>query len=302
MDIKKLISLLCALLFSFYCTGASCKEPGIVVFQSDFGLSDGAVSEVKGVMYSVDRSLLVSDLTNEITPYNIWEASYRLYQTAPYWPKKTVFVSVVDPGVGTKRRSVVVLSKNGYYFVTPDNGTLTFIAEHYGIKSVRLINEKTNRLKGSKASYTFFGRDVYGYTAAKLASGKISFAEVGPEFNEPIIKLPYQKASIDGNQLKGTIVALDPNYGNVWTNINPELVKSYGLEDNKAYNVVISHDNKTLYSGSITLHHTFGDAAIGSDLLYLNSLLYLSLAINQGSFAQKYQIKSGPGWTITIAR
>src|SRR5438128_10958794 len=109
----------------------------MVVFQSDFGTKDGAVSAVKGVIYTVDKSLIVSDLTNDITPFSIWEAAYRLYQTASYWPAGTVFVSVVDPGVGTKRRSIVALANNGQYFVTPDNGTLTLINDAIGIKEVR---------------------------------------------------------------------------------------------------------------------------------------------------------------------
>lgn len=274
------------------------SEPGIVVFQSDFGVADGAVSEVKGVMYSVDRSLVISDLTNEIPPYNIWDAAYRLYQTASYWPKKTVFVSVVDPGVGTSRRSVVALSKQGHYFVTPDNGTLTFIDVMEGIEEVRVINEVTNRLNGSEKSYTFFGRDVYGYTAAKLASGKISFAEVGPVLKLPIVKLDYQKPKVQGTSIEGTIVILDPNYGNVWTDINQSLLNS--LKEGQAFKVTIFHDNEEHYSKTIKFYNTFGQTAKGDDLLYMNSLMNLSLATNQDSFAKKYHINSGADWTIKI--
>ena len=300
MNLKSTFNTLKALLFLLICSSPSFSEPGIVVFQSDFGNRDGAVSEVKGVIYSVDRSLIVSELTNEITPYDIWEASYRLYQTAPYWPKKTVFVSVVDPGVGTTRRSVVALTKSGQYFVTPDNGTLTFIDDMYGIAEVRTIDEKKNRLQGSTHSYTFFGRDVYGYTAAKLASGKISFAEVGPILKDPIVKLPYQKPMIKNNMLYGTVVALDPNYGNVWTNIDRELLQSYGVKNNQSYQVKIYQDKIEKYSGVIAFHNTFGETKKDDDLLYLNSLLDLSIAINQGSFAEKNHVASGAEWTITV--
>lgn len=291
----KLLTGLCLL-------GASIvfAQPGIVVFQSDFGIRDGAVSEVKGVMYSVDRTLIISDLTNEIEPYNIWEAAYRLYQTASYWPQKTVFVSVVDPGVGTKRHSVVALTKTGQYFVTPDNGTLTFIADYYGIQEVREINEVKNRLQGSQDSYTFHGRDVYGYTAAKLASGKISFEEVGPVLKEAVVKLPYQKAEIKDNKIYGTIVSLDPNYGNIWTNIDQKLLQSYGLKDGQSYKVSIVHNSKEQYSGTLTFYNTFGETAKNTDLLYLNSSLNLSLATNQNSFAKKNNISAGPDWTISI--
>ena len=243
---------------------------------------------------------IISDLTNEIPPYNIWEASYRLYQTASYWPKNTVFLSVVDPGVGTTRRSIVALSKKGHYFVTPDNGTLTFIDAMYGIQEVRVIDETKNRLKGSQQSYTFYGRDVYGYTAAKLASGKISFAEVGPVLKDPIVKLPYQKAFIKDKSLQGTIVILDPNYGNVWTDINQSLLNSYGVKVNQSYKVTIFHKNEEKYSKTLKLHNTFGETAKDEELLYLNSLLNVSLAINQDDFAKKHQIGSGPEWTVRI--
>ena len=109
----------------------------IVVFQSDFGLKDGAVSAMKGVAMGVSPDLKLYDLTHEIPAYNIWEGAYRLMQTVPYWPEGTVFVSVVDPGVGTSRKSVVAKTKTGQYIVTPDNGTLTLIAETLGIAELR---------------------------------------------------------------------------------------------------------------------------------------------------------------------
>ena len=142
----------------------------IIVFQSDFGLKDGAVSAMKGVAMTVDSSLKLFDITHEIPAYNIWEAAYRLEQTVPYWPAGTVFVSVVDPGVGTDRKSVVLKTTSGHFIVTPDNGTLTLIAQSLGIAEIREIDEAANRRKGSEKSYTFHGRDVYAYTAARLAS------------------------------------------------------------------------------------------------------------------------------------
>ena len=154
---------------------ASYAQNGIVVFQSDFGLKDGAVSAMKGVAMGVSPALKLFDLTHDIPAYNIWEAAYRLHQTVPYYPKGTVFVSVCDPGVGTERHSVVLLTKTGHYIVTPDNGTLTLVAEHLGIGQVRQIDEAINRLLNSNQSYTFHGRDVSAYTAARLASHTIRF-------------------------------------------------------------------------------------------------------------------------------
>ncbi|GDR86139.1 acetolactate synthase [Escherichia coli] len=137
-----------ATLFLLTCLGSSSAyADNALILQTDFSLKDGAVSAMKGVAFGVDHNLKIFDLTHEIPPYNIWEGAYRLYQTASYWPQGSVFVSVVDPGVGTDRKSVVLKTKNGQYFVSPDNGTLTLVAESLGIESVRQIDEKTNRLK-----------------------------------------------------------------------------------------------------------------------------------------------------------
>src|ERR1700754_5149735 len=167
----------------------------IVVFQSDFGLKDGAVSEMKGVAMGVSTELKLFDLTHEIPAYDIWSAAYRLQQTVPYWPAGTVFVSVVDPGVGTERKSVVLKTRTGQYIVTPDNGTLTLIAESLGISEIREIDESVNRRVDSKKAYTFHGRDVYSYTAARLAAGVIRYEQVGPLLaKQEVVAIPYQKA------------------------------------------------------------------------------------------------------------
>ena len=162
-----------------------------LVLQSDFGVADGAVSAMYGVALSVSPTLRICDLTHEIPQYDIWEASYRLIQTVSYWPEGTVFVSVVDPGVGSARRSIVAKTANGRYVVTPDNGTLTHVKRMIGLSEVRVIDEGVNRLAGSSESYTFFGRDVYVYTGARLAAGVIDVAGVGPEVApESVIELP----------------------------------------------------------------------------------------------------------------
>src|SRR5450631_3694204 len=168
----------------------------IVVFQSDFGLKDGAVSAMKGVAMGVSADLKLFDLTHEIPAYNIWEAAYRLEQTVPYWPPGTVFVSVVDPGVGTTRKSVVLKTKTGQFIVTPDNGTLTLIAVSQGIAEIRQIDEVLNRRRNSQDSYTFHGRDVYAYTAARLAAGVITYEQVGKPLPNQVVDIPYQQAVI----------------------------------------------------------------------------------------------------------
>jgi S-adenosylmethionine hydrolase len=273
-----------------------------LVIQTDFGTKDGAVAAMKGVAFGVDSSLAIFDLSQENTPYDIWEAAYRLKQTAPYWPAGTVFVSVIDPGVGTDRASVVLQTKNGQYFVTPDNGTLTLVAEELGIAAVRRIDEVANRRVGSEKSYTFHGRDVYAYTGARLAAGKITFEQVGPLLDPKVVSLPYERAAREGGVLRGTIPQIDFHYGNVWTNIPDTLFNELKPAFGDRFTVVISHDGKEVYRGTLPYVRTFGDVKEGEPLLYLNSLLNVSFALNMGSFSEKHGLASGGTWTVRVER
>jgi S-adenosylmethionine hydrolase len=277
-----------------------CGQIKIVVFQSDFGLKDGAVSAMKGVAMGVSADLKLFDLTHDIPAYNIWEAAYRLEQTVPYWPTGTVFVSVVDPGVGTTRKSVVLKTKTGQYIVTPDNGTLTLIASSQGIAEVRQIDEVLNRRKNSQESYTFHGRDVYAYTAARLAAGVITYEQVGMKLPNEVVQIPYQQAVKEGNILKGTISILDVQYGNIWTNIGGPLFNQLRIKYGDQLHVEIFHGNDKVYSGNMPYCQTFGAVDKGKPLAYLNSLLQLSFALNQGDFAKTYSVTSGNDWRVEV--
>jgi S-adenosylmethionine hydrolase len=293
--IKKLLIIL--LVLTSYLSQAQNK---IVVFQSDFGLKDGAVSAMKGVATGVSPDLKLYDLTHEIPAYNIWEASYRLYQTVAYWPAGTVFVSVVDPGVGTARKSVVLKTNSGQFIVTPDNGTLTLVAEALGIAEIRQIDEVLNRRKGSEKSYTFHGRDVYAYTAARLAAGVITYEQVGPQLPKQIVKIPYQKAVFENGKLKGTIDILDVQYGNLWTNIGDDLIKKLNFKVGDRLHLVIYKNGEKKYEGDAPYSDTFGEVTVGKPLAYMNSLMQLSFALNQGSFADAYKIGSGNEWSVVV--
>jgi len=288
--------------FAFFFLPAARAQNGMVVYQTDFGLKDGAVSEMKGVAMQVDPTLKLYDLTHEIPAYNIWEAAYRLQQTVRYWPKGTVFVSVVDPGVGTSRKSVVMKTKSGHYIVSPDNGTLTLLAESMGIAELREIDEKINRLPGSGGSNTFHGRDVYSYTGARLASKKISWDQVGPLLPAKVVAIAYQQAVIEGNQIKGNIPILDVQYGNVWSNIPEKMVEKLGIHYGDKVAVEIYQEGKLQYSGQAPFSATFGAVAEGQPLSYINSLMNFSLALNMGNFAATNRIGSGPGWTIVVKK
>lgn len=274
----------------------------MLVFQTDFGLKDGAVSAMKGVAAGVSAQLSLYDLTHEIPPYNIWEAAYRLYQTAPYWPAGTVFVSVVDPGVGSERKSVVVKTKTGHFFVGPDNGQFTLIAESMGIAAVYEIDEAINRRKESKASYTFHGRDVYAYTGARLAAGIIRETGVGKKLPNEVIRVSYQKPVYKDGEIRGNIPILDIQYGNIWTNIDTITFNQLGIKTGESIKVSILHNDEPVYSGTMPYVSTFSAVAEGRPLAYLNSLLQLSFALNMGSFAEKYKIGSGPGWTVILSK
>jgi S-adenosylmethionine hydrolase len=293
---------LVVILLVMVCSLAAIAQPRALVFQSDFGLKDGAVSAMKGVAFSVSPELRMFDITHEIPAYNIWEGAYRLYQAAPYWPAGTVFVSIIDPGVGSERKSVVLKTKSGHYIVSPDNGTLTLVAEHLGIEEVREIDEAKNRLRNSGKSYTFHGRDVYAYTGARLASGTISFQEVGPKLNPQVVRIDYQKAVIENGVVKGNIPVLDIQYGNVWTNIDQSLLEKLGIKVKDTLHVTIYHESKAVFEKDIPYVNTFADVALGENMSYMNSLLQFSLGINQGSFSEKYKVYSGAAWSIAVTK
>lgn len=274
-----------------------------LVLQTDFGRADGAVSAMYGVALSVNPTLQVYDLTHEIPQYNIWEASYRLYQTVQYWPEDTVFVSVVDPGVGTDRLSVVAKTANGQYIVTPDNGTLTHLDESIGIVAVREIDERVNRLPNSGESYTFHGRDVYVYTAARLAAGVISFQEVGPEVEvSDLIRLPHHQAEVVQGAISGNVDILDSRFGNLWTNIPREMLFAQEIEYGNHLEVTISNNYSIVYQNEIQLGESFARSRVGDPILFINSLDKLGIAINQGSFANAYHILSGDNWQVQVKK
>lgn len=274
-----------------------------LVFQSDFGYVDGAVSAMYGVAYGVDPQLLISNLTHEITPFDIWEASYRLIQTVSYWPEGTVFVSVVDPGVGSTRRSLAVKTKDGHYIITPDNGTLTHIKRMIGISDARIIDESTNRLKGSSQSYTFHGRDIYAYTGARLASGVIAFEEVGPAVPvDSIFELPVEEAVFENAGVYGTIDVLDVRFGSLWTNIPRSLFEQLDVKHGGYVEIRIENGTRTVYKNILVYAKSFADVYVGEPLVYVNSLDCMAVAINQGSFARAYNIGTGNAWKLRIRK
>jgi len=273
----------------------------IVVFQSDFGLLEGTVSQMHGIAMKVDPTLRIFDLTHLIPKFNTWEASYSLYQTCHAWPEETVFVSVIDPVVGSSRKSVVAQTSKGHYIVTPDNGTLTHIKKHTGIEAVREIDESVNRVKGSEKSHVFHGRDVYAYTGARLASGVIDFERVGPEF--PVKDIVMHKIIdpvIEANQVIGVLDIEDPHFGMVWTNIPIEVFETLSIVFGDKVRAVIEHESEVKYSEVIPYCRTFSDVPKDNELVYNNEIGNIAIATNLGSFVEKFGIKTGTAWKVSI--
>ena len=274
-----------------------------LVIMSDFSLADGAVSAMYGVAYSVSEQLNISSLTHEIPQYNAWEASYRLIQTVGYWPKGTMFVSVVDPGVGSTRRSIAVETRAGQYIITPDNGTLTHIKRISGIVAAREIDERVNRLPGSGESYTFHGRDIYAYTGARLASGIIDFDGVGPAVDPAsVVELPMDEPMLEGDCIRGDIDVLDVRFGSLWTSIPRELFLKLGVKHGDFVEIKIMNGARLVYRNSLIYARSFADAFVGEPLVYVNSLDRMAVAINQGDFARAYNVGTGAPWTIAVQK
>lgn len=272
----------------------------IMVFQTDFTYKEGAVCAMYGVVKSVDRDLEIIDGTHEIPQYDTWSASYRLYQSMKFWPKETVFVSVVDPGVGTPRKASVAKTTDGYYVVTPDNGSLTHLKKLVGIEQIREIDERINRLKGKGTEEVaiFHGRDVFAYCGARLAAGIISYEEVGPVYPiEDIVEHEILKPFISKGFVKGIIEIPDPNFGNSWTNISLNEFKSAGFNYGDMIDVVIKKDSTVIFNKKLLFQQSFGFAEKGQPMIYNNELMNIAFAVNQGSFANTYGIGYGADWT-----
>ncbi len=277
----------------------------VLVFQSDFTCKESAVCAMYGVVKSVDPELQIFTNTHEIPPFDIWSASYRLFQPMAFWPQGTIFVSVVDPGVGTNRKACVAKTSHGYYVVTPDNGTLTHISQMAGISEVREIDPEINRLpsKSTSTVEVFHGRDLFSYCAARLAGGIICYEEVGPAYPvEEIILLPTLRPEVKRGKVQGILEIADPNFGNMWTNIPLEAFLQAGFCYGDKVRVKIRYQGQTVFGGKTSFENTFGQVKTGEAVIYNNELNRLGMAINQGNLQQKYQLGYGVDWQVTLTR
>jgi S-adenosylmethionine hydrolase len=223
----------------------------------------------------------------------------------PCWPAGTVFVSVVDPGVGTARRACAARTGNGQYVITPDNGTLTHIKALLGIDEVREIDETVNRRPGTEKMNTFHGRDLFAYTAGRLAAGVIDFSGVGPAYPvEEIVVFPLDPPLKGNGFIQGIISGADHHFGNPSTNIPIADFESLGLAYGDTALVTITREspsgNREVFKKPVLYHRSFGYAGIGEPVLYNGSTGYMLLGLNQGSMVDMYGLEAGADWKIRI--
>lgn len=272
-----------------------------IVWQTDFSLDWPFVATMKGVCKQVDASLECVDSTHTIEKFNVLEASQQLNYVEPFWPKGTVFVSVVDPGVGTPRKASVALLKDGNYVVTPDNGTLTHMYYNIGIEAIREIDETKNRYQGTESISVFHGRDLFAYTAAKLASGQITFEEVGESYSlDDIILLDYEylKADVKSEDVQGIVSNVSDPFGSIVFNILTEDFNRVGYHEGDYIHVVLENEQGVYFDETVPYAKSFGFVDIGQPVIFNSSSNYISIGLNQGSFKDVYQVKAGLQWKV----
>ncbi|MHB8503112.1 MAG: SAM hydrolase/SAM-dependent halogenase family protein [Candidatus Acidiferrales bacterium] len=292
------VALLCCA-----CGGKAPAEKGVpgqagtltrptIVFMTDFGTANDAVAICKAVIVSIAPDARLMDITHQVTPFQIEEAARFLAGVTPYYPAGTIFLAVVDPGVGTSRKAVIVKSKKGQYFVVPDNGLITPVIERDGLDSAREITNTGWMLK-PQVSSTFHGRDIFSPAAAHLAEGW-DFALAGPVVPQ-LVQLTPKVSSTSEKGIDGDIIGLDDPFGSLITDIPGEEFKKLGYE--LGDKIIVQLDKKPM---SVPYVKTFMDVPVGEALLYIDSRGRIGLALNQGNFSQIHKIT--PPGTLFIPR
>ena len=258
------------------------QPPPTVVFMTDFGVVDDSVALCKGVMYGIAPNLRIVDLTHQVNAFSIRDGARFLFGATPYFPTGTVFVVVVDPGVGSSRKPVVVKSKRGEFFVLPDNGLMTMVEDRDGIEAIREITNP-DWMVGARISSTFHGRDIFSPVGAHIARGD-DWTQVGPAVKE-LVRLDLKPATVDDKGLTGEVIALDGPYGNLITNINTGDFIKLGYQRGDKLKVTIAGREVEM-----PFVRTFSDVPLKQPLLFIDSRGRASFAVNQGSFAAVYGI------------
>lgn len=272
------------------------KYPPTIVFMTDFGVVDDSVAICRGVMYSVMPDVRIVDLTHQVTPFSISDGARFLYGATPYFPARTVFVVVIDPGVGSSRKAIVAHSRRGQYFVLPDNGLLTLVDQRDGIDAVREITNP-DWMIGRKLSSTFHGRDIFSPVGAHMARGD-DWTKVGPEMPvKDLVRLELKAPTLDDRGLSATVIATDGPFGNLVTNVDGEEFLKLGYQRGQEVPVTVGDREM-----KIKFVRTFSDVPLDQPLLYIDSRGHLALAVNQNSFAATYGVKPPVALSIPKAK
>jgi len=272
-----------------------------IVMQTDFTLGS-SVSTMFGVCRIIDPEVSVFNGTHNIRQFDVLGASHSLMYICPFWPDDTIFVSVVDPGVGTARRACVAKLSSGQYIVTPDNGALTYPFERIGITEIREIDDK-HRFPTTRDVSIFHGRDLFAYVAAKLASGVITYEQVGPEYPvEEIILVPYARPVVKDGVISGMLTHSSAHFGLVDTNIPYKWMEENGILHGDIVNVKLLHRGKPVFDRDVLHHKSFGYVPEGEPVLVCSETQHMLIALNRRNIVTEYDLKDGPDYTMEIRK
>lgn len=265
----------------------------VITLLTDFGYESYFVPAMKGVILSLNPEALIIDITHSIPQFNVYKAAFTLWASYKYFPRGTIHVVVVDPGVGTSRRAIVIKTRN-YYFVGPDNGVLMMAAEDDGIIDVRAIENR--EFMRPIMSSTFHGRDVFAPIAAYISLG-LDVSLLGPRVTDPI-KLQGITSRISRGFASSVIVYID-HFGNAYTGIKEGDLGVLGLKYGDELRVNIPRKNIEL---KVRFLRSYGYANEGEALVLVNSEGFLELSVNRGNFAQRFGVEEGDEVVISVIK
>ena len=270
----------------------------LIALLTDFGTQDHYVGVMKGVMKSICPGAEFIDITHHIPAQDVRAAAFTLMNAYTYFPASTVFLVVVDPGVGTPRKPVAV-QKEGRRFIAPDNGVLSYTLKQLdGDLSAAEIDINRYGLSTTHST-TFHGRDIFAPAAAHLANG-VTVSEIGPTM-QALKPLPMPQMHIDSEQVRGEVVYVD-HFGNLVTSIGICRWTPNGTIQLDTHSQPIVPDATVTLKRTIVgpISRTYGDIPTGQALALIGSSGYLEVAVNQGSAAEHFNAKPGDPITLTL--
>ena len=254
----------------------------VITLLTDFGHRDPYVASMKGVILSLCPEAQVVDISHEVPKFDVRAGALILAQAAPWFPDGTVHVGVVDPGVGTARRAIVVVSRR-FSFVGPDNGLLMLAAMRDGLRAVYAIERADLMLE--RVSRTFHGRDIFAPVAARIASG-LDPSEVGPEIKDYVVP-SFAEPRLDGPVALGEVMYID-GFGNIITNLPEDFLAQLGASEGSE--LAIRLGGREL---RVRLRSAYGEARPGELLALIDSWGMLEVAVSLGSAAERLGVKPG---------